>query len=153
MDDFERPKKAAFLEALRHTGNITKAAEVANCSRTNHYNWLKADTSGEYEMAYRDAIEHAVDELETEARRRAIEGDEEPIFDKTGREIGSRVRRSDVLLIFLLKGARPDKYRDTIVFDPKKLTDAEVDARLTQLIGKAAGPGTAPRTPTAPAGG
>ena len=57
------------------------------------------------------AREGAADTLEAEARRRAIEGVEEPVFHK-GEQVGTLRKYSDVLLIFLLKGARPERYRD-----------------------------------------
>ena len=70
-----------------------------------------------------------MDRLEAEARRRAIEGIEKPVFYKgkmcyrdevdpaTGERRGTGepllIRKSsDVLLMFLLKGARPEKYRE-----------------------------------------
>ena len=55
--------------------------------------------------------------LEREARRRAVEGVEEPVGFYKG-EPSAYVRKySDTLLIFLMKGARPDKYRDR--WDPR----------------------------------
>lgn len=55
--------------------------------------------------------------MEQEAFRRAVEGTEKPVFGSMGFRMGSgeigRVREySDTLLIFLLKGARPEKYRE-----------------------------------------
>ncbi len=49
------------------------------------------------------------DELEQEAYRRAMEGHEEPLMYQ-GRKVGSVRRPSDTLTIFLLKGAKPEKY-------------------------------------------
>ena len=57
------------------------------------------------------AREEAADTLEAEARRRAIEGVEEPVFHK-GQRVGTVRKYSDLLLIFLLKGVRPQKFRD-----------------------------------------
>ena len=62
-------------------------------------------------MAVDHAREEAADTLEAEARRRAIEGVEEPVFHK-GERVGTVRKHSDLLLIFLLKGARPQKFRD-----------------------------------------
>jgi hypothetical protein len=58
------------------------------------------------------AKEMAADRLEEEAWRRAVDGVEEPVGFYRG-EPGAYVRRySDTLLIFLLKGLRPEKYRE-----------------------------------------
>ena len=59
------------------------------------------------------AIEEAADELEAEARRRAM-------------------ATSDTLLIFLLKGARPERYRDRQLVE-HRIDDASVIARVRRL--------------------
>lgn len=111
------PKKKAFLAALAETGNVSRAAEVAGVDRRTHYRWLKEDE--DYAERASDAMDQAADYLEGEARRRATEGLRQYKFDK-GVPILHPVTKepyyehsySDTLLIFLLKGARPEKYRD-----------------------------------------
>ena len=103
------PKKRAFLTALAHTGNVTKAADIADIARSAHYQWLEADPV--YAAAYEDAMEQAAERLEAEAKRRAVEGVEEPVFYQ-GKQCGVIRRYSDALLMFLLKGAMPDKYKE-----------------------------------------
>jgi hypothetical protein len=125
------PKQKAFLTAYSQVGNITEAARIVKCSRASHYEWLAEDP--EYAEAFEQAQEKAVDLLEAEARRRAVDGLEEPVIyqgelsflpkvrrgqvvtDASGRQVRSdkplTIRKySDTLLIFLLKGARPAKY-------------------------------------------
>jgi hypothetical protein len=103
------PRKRAFLAALARTGNVTLAAEIAHIARSAHYQWLEADPV--YAAAYEDAMEQAAQRLEAEARRRAEEGVEEPVFYQ-GKQCGVIRRYSDALLMFLLKGALPDKYKE-----------------------------------------
>jgi len=103
-------KRAAFLAAYATTGNISRAAEIAEISRKSHYRWLEDES---YVSAFDDAHEQACDSLEQEARRRAAEGVEEPVFYQ-GKEVGTVRRYSDTLLIFLLKGAMPEKYKDRV---------------------------------------
>lgn len=104
-------KKRAFLKAYAATGNISDAASQTGIDRGTHYKWLKDDA--EYGQAFENAKEQAVDILELEARRRAATGWLEPVFWQG--EIVGRVRKfSDILLIFLLKGARPGKYRENV---------------------------------------
>jgi len=103
------PKQRAFLEAFACGGSIRLAAEAAKVSRRNHCRWLKSDPK--YAEAFEVARESAGQALEDEARRRAVEGVREPVYYE-GEVCGHRQRYSDNLLMFLLKGANPEKYRD-----------------------------------------
>lgn len=130
-------KKEEFLATFRKTGNVTFAATQVGIARNTHYHcWMKDE---KYAEAFASAREEAVDLLELEARRRAIAGVEEPVFYK-GAVVGQIRKYSDVLLIFLLKGNRPEKYRDrTEITDPEgrnPLTGALED--LWGKIGRAA---------------
>lgn len=58
-----------------------------------------------------EAQEEATDGLEAEARRRAVTGTLKPIFYK-GEEVAQVREYSDTLLVVLLKGNRPDKFRE-----------------------------------------
>ena len=104
-------KKRAFLTVYVKTATISKAAHAAKISRSSHYEWLKKDPK--YVVAFTEAQEEATEGLEAEARRRAVDGWLEPVFYQG--ELVARVRKfSDTLLIFLLKGARPGKYRENV---------------------------------------
>ncbi len=103
------PKKRAFLAAYRETGNVRLACTAAQIGRSSHYRWLDdSDYAEQFEQAKKDAV----DVLEAEARRRAVEGWEEPVGWYKGQAGGTVRRYSDTLLIFLLKGAAPQKYRE-----------------------------------------
>ncbi len=104
------PYKRAFLAAFRETGNVRLACEVAKVGRSSHYRWLEKDP--EYREAFGVAREDAIDVLEAEAHRRAVEGIEEPAGWYRGVAGGTVRRYSDNLLMFLLKGARPERYRE-----------------------------------------
>jgi hypothetical protein len=66
-----------------------------------------------YASAFEDATRMAGDFLEDEAIRRATEGVERKIFHQ-GEHVDNETVYSDTLLIFTLKGAKPQKYRDNI---------------------------------------
>lgn len=100
-----------MLASLARLGNISKACEVAGISRATHYLWSREDP--EYVKAVDDAMETAADVLEEEARRRAHDGVEEPVFYQ-GEVCGTVRKYSDTLLIFLLKAAKPQKFRENI---------------------------------------
>lgn len=104
-------RKNSFLAAFSECGNITKAAEIAGLDRSRHYDWLKNDP--EYAERFKDAEEQATERLESEARRRAVQGVEKPVFYQ-GQVCGTVTEYSDTLLMFLLKGIRPEKYKDRV---------------------------------------
>ena len=123
-----------FLDALRASGVVSRAAAAAGVSTALVYGRRKTDA--DFAHAWDMAVEDATDSLEAEARRRALEGIEEPVVyqgqltpilerDKDGQPIidpdTGRARqlvidgvpqwltvnkKSDALLQFLLKGLR-----------------------------------------------
>lgn len=97
-----------FLEVLGKTANVTEAARSAGIGRMTAYDWRAADEA--FAKAWDDALEVSVDALEAEARRRAVEGWEEPVF-QGGKDVGTIRRYSDRMLEILLKGHRP-KFRE-----------------------------------------
>ena len=108
---FTPKKRERFLDALRDTGNVTKAAESVGISRRAAYDHRQANA--DFAAQWEDAWEESTDKLEAEARRRAFAGVEEPVFYQ-GEKCGVIQRYSDTLLIFLLKAHRPEKYRENI---------------------------------------
>lgn len=104
-------RQSAFLAALSSSGgNVSRACEAIDVARITAYKWR--DNDPEFAQAWEHAKQIGADVLEDEAIRRAREGVPEPVFYK-GKKLRSTVTKySDTLLIFLLKGARPDKYRD-----------------------------------------
>jgi hypothetical protein len=111
----ESVKQAQFLATYRTCGNIRKTAELTKIERRTHYKWMDNDPS--YKERFMEAHEDAIESLEAEALRRAVDGVEKPVFGSGGQgvgtvKVGSIREYSDTLLIFLLKGAKPEKYRD-----------------------------------------
>lgn len=109
-----RPRRwmRAFLSVLSDTGIVRTACEAAKIARSAAYEAREKD--GIFAQAWDDAREMAADLLVEEARRRAYIGDLEPVGFHKGVP-GAYVRRySDTLLIFLIKGARPNEYRDNV---------------------------------------
>jgi hypothetical protein len=117
-----------FLSILRDTGNVRAATHAAQIDRSTAYKLRERDPS--FANAWEEAIEEAADVLEAEARRRATIGVDEPVFYK-GLPVGSVKRYSDSLLMFLLRGIRPDAYRDRISF--KDETSSPREHLVTKL--------------------
>ena len=129
-------KKRAFLAAFAETGNISAASRLSGISRQAHYEWMQSDP--DYPALFKAADQVAAEALETEARRRAVQGTARPVFYK-GEECGTVQEYSDTLLIFLLKGAMPGKYKDNFS------VDANVNVTFEQLLKKALDSGDDPQ--------
>src|SRR3982751_4565322 len=99
--------RPAFLSALGQTCNVVSACRAARVSRRTAY--YHREKFPRFRDAWDDAIEDAVDLMEAEARRRAVDGTDRPVFYK-GKQVGAIREYSDKLLIFLLKANRPEKY-------------------------------------------
>lgn len=105
----QHAKKRAFLAAYSQVGTITHAAKAAGVDRTLHFHWMKTDE--QFVEAFAQARESFADELEFEAMRRARHGVQQDVFYQ-GVKIATKRDYSDALIIFMLKGARPEKYGD-----------------------------------------
>ena len=113
-----RQRKQTFLEHLRATSNVTESAQVAGVSRTAMYERRAIDP--ELSKAWDDAIEQATDALEKEARRRALDGVDKPVHFQ-GKRVDLIKEYSDPLLMFMLRGHRPHKYRERVTEIPKQI--------------------------------
>src|SRR5690348_15520463 len=70
--------QARFLAAYAKCGCIVQAAQCARIDRTTHYVWMRCDPT--YLVRFKATQEIAADELEAEARERAIEGTLVPVL-------------------------------------------------------------------------
>lgn len=102
-------QRAAFLEKLAELGNVTRAMKAAKIARRTLYDWRQADQ--EFAVAWERALDESAGVLEDEANRRALHGVDRPVY-QGGKKVGTIREYSDTLLIFLLKGLRPGKYRE-----------------------------------------
>lgn len=119
------PKKQAyFLEALATLGNVRLAAKRIKMSPNAVYESRRADP--EFAAAWEQALATAMDTmLEPEAMRRAVTGVLKPVY-QGGALVGHVREYSDTLLIFLLKGGKPEKYRENIKIDTDMTVHLEV---------------------------
>jgi hypothetical protein len=89
-------KDAAFFNALSEGASVTGAAKAAGYARACVYEYRNADEP--FARAWDDAVEAGTDVLEDVAAERGKD-------------------HSDTLLIFLLKGRRPEKFKDRAQLD------------------------------------
>lgn len=118
----------AFLLHYARLGTITHAAKEAGVDRCQHTRWLEdPDYVAAYEMAHAEAC----DVLRREARERATTGWDEPVFHN-GEQCGVKRRFSDALLIFLMKGAMPDEFRDNVKMEHAGAVGGHVTVRVIE---------------------
>src|SRR5438046_2635871 len=105
-------KRRKFLEHVADGLSIVKAAAAANVSRQTVYNWRRDDP--EFARDWDDAYEAGTDLLEDKAQDRALDG-------------------SDLMTIFLLKGRRPQRYRDNVKHESDVRVTIDVNDARTEL--------------------
>lgn len=105
-----RSREEKFLTALAAgNGNVSRACEAAGLARRTVYQWH--EEGGEFAERWDEIVEAALDQLEDEARRRAHDGVEKPVFYQ-GAECGVIREYSDQLMMFLLRAGRPERFRE-----------------------------------------
>lgn len=104
--------KEPFLVALRNCGNVRASAQAAKVSRATVYEAREAEPL--FAALWDEAREEAVELLEAVCRRRAIKG-------------------SDILMMFLLKAARPDVYREQRDINVKGQLNQEIVVDLVSI--------------------
>jgi len=103
-------QKRKFLSALTVRGTVFHAAQAAGVSRQTAYRWRYEDR--EFASLWDEAIENAVDEVESTIYQQAIGG-------------------NTLAAIFYLKAHRPI-YRDKLNIDIKQM-QSEIEERMAQL--------------------
>jgi hypothetical protein len=106
--------------------------------------YRRRDEDPDFAVEWDRAKQIGAEALEDEANRRAYDGWDEPLAEK-GRLTGHVVRKfSDTLLIFLLKGAKPDKYKDRVQSEvsgpqgkPIEVNDQSAPDRLAAILAAA----------------
>lgn len=129
-----------FLAELAERGNVSAAAAAGGLSRVTFYEWRAADPS--FAAAWDEALETAIDAMELEARRRAVDGVEKPLIGRIGKDqdgIITIIREySDSLMTLLLKAHRPEKFADLTRSVQMNVTPEQIeqmsDDELERLI-------------------
>ena len=113
--DILHAKQRALLAAVAHCLSVTKACAQVGLSRQTHYAWLHQDPA--YAEAFATAKQMGAEWLEDVAVARATQRD----------------HPSDTLLIFLLKGAKPETYRDSVKHEGRTEISELLKAVLLEL--------------------
>jgi hypothetical protein len=129
--------KDKFIDVLAASCNVSEACRAAGIARSTAHDWRAVDA--EFMRRWDEAIETAKDALEAEARRRAVEGWQEPVYQQ-GRQVGTIQRYSDRMLEVLLKGHKP-QFRErsdvtvgVTIPQPQQPVDLEATARRLAVL-------------------
>jgi hypothetical protein len=110
-DGLSPQKQRDFISALADTGSVTDAARAVGMSRKACYELRRSPGAEQFDAAWQAARAESSKQLIDIAFDRAINGVEEPVFDKNGQRIACRYRYNDRLLMFLIRANAPEQYR------------------------------------------
>lgn len=133
--DLTATEKAKFINKLKLThGNVSRACKSVGISRNAAYEHKKTDEN--FSKLWDETLDAVCDEMEAEAYRRAVKGTLKPVFYQ-GEEVGKIREFSDSLLQFILKGNRPEKFRERFDIDQniKGHLDISIDKQIDDLYG------------------
>lgn len=122
--EFRRPWMRAFVAVLARTGDVASAARAAKINYRYVYTVRVNDPT--FREAWAEAEKVATGLMEQIAIRRATVGEQQTVirttekYDETGTLVErtvveeTQMRRSDALLMFMLRARRPDLYREKV---------------------------------------
>lgn len=122
----------AFITSLSNCGNVRQACKDVGIDPKTAYR--KREKDSKFKLEWAGALDEAADVLEQEAWRRAHDGVEDPVYYK-GDVCGTVRKYSDLLLMFLLKGMRPEKFREKVYISTAQL-DQLIERELATLKGE-----------------
>lgn len=127
----KRKRCQNFLTLLSGNGILTRAAKDANLNY-QYVKWLM-----EHDRVFAGMVDtakaEAVDDLELEARRRAVHGVEEPVFHQ-GVVVGYKTRYSDRLLVTLLQAKKPDEFGSKVSHEHKGRIEHDHSAKVADAL-------------------
>lgn len=127
--------RALYLEALGSCANVTIAAKIAGVTRQAVF---YARSDDEFAKAEKVAIDRGIDLVEASAFKSAVYGDLKPVYHQ-GILCGEVLEYSDAMRSLLLKGRRPEVYKDrqensgTVNVVTTHMTRAEWKKRLADI--------------------
>lgn len=132
----------SFLDHLAKCGVIGDACLAAGVHRGTIKRRREADAK--FNEAFLAALDDASDSLESEARRRAVEGVTRCRYNKDGDLVSEEIVYSDSLMLALLKANKPDKFAERSKLDlsnpdgtMRPINPTEDAARMAAILAEA----------------
>jgi len=117
----------AFLGAVAGCGNITQACGELRINRGTIYQMRQENE--EFRLALAAALETGYDAWEDAAADRAFNGYEKPVYQQ-GTKVGTVTEFSDTLAALLLKGSKPEKYKE------RSSSEVSISGKLSMQLEK-----------------
>lgn len=117
----------AFLSSVAECGNITKACGELRINRGTIYQMRQEDET--FKNRLNEALTVGYDSWEDAAAKRAFEGVAKPVYQQ-GMQVGSVIEFSDTLAALLLKGSKPERYKERIS------SEVSVNGKMTLALEK-----------------
>lgn len=146
-------RKTKFIEKLAECGCIRDSLAAAHLPKATAYTLRAEDET--FKAQWNVALEAGCDALEDEAVRRGMRGVQEPVY-QGGKQVGTITKYSDTLLMFILNGRRPEKFKHRhehtgaggkpLIPTARELTDDE----LLAIVAAGRGTGTTDKETGAP---
>jgi hypothetical protein len=105
----DRAPKVTGLDLLSQGHTLARVRKVLGINRVTIFRWRQNDPS--FSKAHSEAMEAGTDVIEQEAQRRAVDGYVRPVFQR-GELVGFERVYSDILAALLLRGRRPEVFRE-----------------------------------------
>ncbi len=110
-DGWSPEKQRRFIAILSDSGSVRTAAYGVTMTPQSAYALRRSAGAEGFAAAWEAAIGAASNQLIDVAVDRAINGVHDPVFNRDGQRIASRVRYNDRLLMFLLRAHAPARFR------------------------------------------
>lgn len=101
----------AFILALASTGTVERACREVNMSVGSAYKLRNAPGAESFAAAWTDTLRAAAERLLDRCFERAVDGWDEPVFDRDGARIGSKRKFDHRLAITILRAYLPERFR------------------------------------------
>jgi hypothetical protein len=109
-DGWSEAKQRLFIETLADTGCIRAAAGAVRMTVQSAYALRRAPGGEAFAAAWMAAIQQGALKLADVAFERALNGTEEPVYNRDGMMFGTRTRYSERLMMFLMRAHLPERY-------------------------------------------
>lgn len=109
-DGWTPQRQREFIGLLADTGSVSTAARMVGMSDSGAYQLRRSPEGQAFAHAWELAMRQASRRLADLAFERAVDGVEEPVFDRDGQCRYIRRKYNDRLLMFLLRAHNPAQY-------------------------------------------
>lgn len=108
-DGWTAERQRGFIEALATTGSVRAAAKAVDMAQEGAYALRRQPGAESFRAAWQAALDLGVQRIEDVAMDRALNGVEEDYY-VYGKQVGTRRRYNDRLLMFMLRNRAPERF-------------------------------------------